>query len=139
MNKFDMLTFDEIEKVLKIGKDFPLFKNISIDERMELLEKVFFTSKSKGELIFSQGDDADFFLLVYSGKVLAYSKDNTKKTIVGLLKQGDFCGFKDVVNNKTFSITTKAWEDGKIIVFKKDIIDPIFKMHPEIKNSLQQL
>ena len=136
MNKFDQLTIEEIETVLKIGKDFPLFKKISIDERMDLLEKAFFTSKSKGEYIFTQGEEADFFFLVYSGKVLAYSKDKTKKTIIGLLSPGKFCGYKDVLKNNKFSATTKTWEDGKIIVFKKEVFLPLISGHPELKEAL---
>jgi len=136
MNKFDQLTFEEIETVLKIGKDFPLFKIITIDERIELLEKAYFTSKSKGEYIFTQGEDAEFFFLVYSGKVISYSKDKTIKTIDSMLKSGSFCGYKDLLQGKKFSNSTKTWEDGKIIVFKESVITPLLETHDNLKEIL---
>lgn len=136
MNKFDQLSFDEIETVLRIGKDFPLFKIISLDERMDLLEKAYFTSKSKGEYIFTQGDDAEFFFLVYSGKILSYSKEKTFKKVESLLKPGAFCGYKDMLNKGKYSVTTKTWEDGKIIVFNSNVMSPLLEAHKDLKEIL---
>ncbi|GEM_PF-5341557 len=136
MATIDQLSFEDIEKLLDLARNTPLFQSISLSERMDLLEKATVVSKLKGEILYFQGDDAPFFFLLYTGRLLEYQENGNERKILRVIKPGVFFGIKDTVDKGKYSTTVKAIEESTIVSFPKEEIIKILQKYPSLKDNI---
>ena len=136
MATIDQLSFDDIEKLLDLAKNTPLFQNISLSERMDLMEKATVVSKLKGEILYFQDDEAPFFFLLYTGRLLEYEEHGKERKILRVIKPGTFFGTKDTVENGKYTTTVKAIEESTIVSFPREEMVKILQKYPSLKDNI---
>ncbi len=136
MATIDQLSFDDIEKLLDIAKESPLFKNITLIERQDLLEKATISSPVKGEYLYFSDDKPGFFFLLYTGKLLEFEEENNIRKITRLIKPGTFFGIKGAIAGDRYGNIIKVIEDSRIISFPREELIKILQKHPDLKNKL---
>ena len=78
-----------VNKISKSLTDNRLLKNVNIED-LDLSEvKGELISKNSGEVIYREGDAANFIYLVVSGEVNVINKKNLEKTKSVTIKEGD--------------------------------------------------
>ena len=104
---------------------------------IDLMERVNF---SKGDVIFEEGEQGDWFFIVRKGKVDVIKKKKWfKDKLVKELGPEDFFGEFALYLNKTRSATLRAAEDSVCFVLFKNKFREQTEKHPEFKREIEKL
>lgn len=106
---------------------------------MSGMENWIFREFSKGEVIFSAGEEADVAYVVRQGTVEITSVRNGTSELVEVLAQGDFFGEMALVDNQPRSATATALEDVVLAVFTKEEIERSLEKSDLLTYSLVKL
>lgn len=101
-----------LEKLLR----HPLLNTLSEEEIAELRPRVRLRQVRMGEVIFKQGDDAEYFYLVASGELeVLMSGDGNKQESVNLLYPGDFFGDVSFIIEQPRGVTVRVIQEGDLL------------------------
>ena len=87
----------------------------SAEEKQETLR---ITYKS-GEVLFAEGDDADFALLIESGEVAITRRGRLGDVLLGTCGRGDVVGEMALIDDNVRSATVTALEDSTVAVIRR--------------------
>jgi len=127
-----------MENFLSIVSNSPLFKGLPQDQ-LEKLEKIVAKKNlKKGELIFSEGDDADGFYIVARGKVKIFKVSlEGKEQILHIFGRGEPFGEVPVFTGSVFPANAQTLEKCNLLFFPKDLfIKFISENIPVVLNML---
>ena len=83
----------------------------------------------RGEILFSEGDKADFAFLLQNGRITLYLLRNQKKIPVGQVKAGSFAGFEGFFGSTKYPMSAEA-------DIPSDVIEvPVAAIRPQIEAS----
>ncbi len=136
MATLDQLSFEDVEKLLDITKNTPIFKTISLTERQELLENAAIVTSLRGEYVFHSEEKPLFFFILYSGRLLEFKESHNKKKIIRIIKPGNLFGIEGAVEGEKYKNNVKALEDSRVVSFPREELLKILKNHPELKSRL---
>ena len=108
-----------------------------IDEN--LLKKYGATHKKlqKGEMLFSEGDEAFFYYQILSGKVKMNNyNDNGKETIQGIFGAGKSFGEPAILGDFVFPANGEGVEDAVLIRLEKSRFFQLLQENPEVSIGL---
>jgi len=102
----------------------PLFQNLEEKNYQDLCEIIHIRKYKKGEIIFSEYDEADGFYVSVSGRVKIFkSSPEGKEQILHIFGPGDPFGEIAVFTGRNFPASAQTLEDCKTLFFpKKDFI-----------------
>ena len=90
--------------------------NISILSENKTIKKI-----RKKDILFMEGDSANFLYLIVSGKIKIFkSNEWGKEYIIDIYKAGDFLGYVALMENITHSESAMAIENAEIALIHKD-------------------
>ena len=114
-------------------KKVPIFKNMEEGHLENILDKVCQKKYLKGEVLFSEGDNANTLYFISSGKIKLYkhTKDG-KEQILHILTEGDFFGELDLLRNSEYGFSSKVIEEANICTFLKGEMKDIMIKNPQI-------
>lgn len=92
-----------------------------------------------GEIIFREGDPADFFYLIESGQVEIVKKVGREEALIALLGEGDFFGEMALLRGTERSATARARTDLELWGLEKKDFDEILLRYPSITVSLSKI
>jgi len=115
----------------------PLFQGLSREHYEELsmimLEQVF----RRGQIIFSEGDDADGFYLVLSGRVKVFKLSaEGKEQILHILGPGEPLGEVAVFAGKCFPAHAEAMEESRLSFFPRDSFVGLIARNPSLAMNM---
>jgi rhodanese-related sulfurtransferase len=111
----------------------PVFRSLPADKIDEIARKVRCETFPPRAIVFNQGDLAENFYIVGSGKVRAFVKhDNRIGRDLAIRGAGEYFGEIALLTGESRTATLEALEKTELIVFSKEIFDSIVKEHPEI-------
>lgn len=115
----------------------PIFENLDCNELEEIVEKIEHKSYEKGNMIFTEGSDANTLFFINTGKIklFKYNKDG-KEQILHILTDGDFFGELDLIKSSKYKFNAKAMDDAKICTLTKNEVKNIIMKKPEISIKL---
>jgi len=87
---------------------------------MSRLFEYYGITKKKGEVIFSEGDLADYLYLIHQGKVQISKKVGEAQEKILVLGEGEFVGEMAVINEAPRSATAVAVEDCELISMDRE-------------------
>lgn len=129
---------DIVNKQLILG-EIPLFGDLSAKEIQLLLERSSFVSYKKGQVIYHEGDPADAFYCLVSGRVAVFTKDRLgNETVVEYLHRGKYFGIISLLTAEAHSVTARALNDCTLLTIKKEDFDYILKKIPRLAIDLSQ-
>ena len=114
-------------------KNVPLFKGLSAGQ-LGALERIALRRKvAKGDMLFSQGEEAEGFYVLLSGKVKVLKLSSQGKTqILGILGPGDTVGEVPVFEGVTYPAYAQTMEDSALVFFPRERFIQVIKENPDL-------
>jgi CRP/FNR family transcriptional regulator len=111
----------------------PIFAMLSEEEMTTITLLIKRRRFKKGQIIFYEGDLADKFYILNSGKLKIYKTTREgKEQILYILKEGDFIGDLNLLKKGQFEFNAEAIEEVGVCTLAKDDFDNILRTNPEI-------
>jgi len=122
-----------------IIRQIPIFADLSDTQRKLITDKSSTASYKKDEIIYKEGDAANAFFCIISGRVLLYVKDadGTQK-ILEYLHRGKYFGIISLLTSEPHSVTAKAINDSVILRIEKDDFKNIITKVPQLSIDFMQ-
>ncbi|MDF0727861.1 Crp/Fnr family transcriptional regulator [Cytobacillus sp. S13-E01] len=119
-----------IEEVLKL---VPLFKELSRDELLEIVNIAQNRHFIKGIHVFMQDDPLENVYFIHSGKVKIYRNDvNGKEQIVSIFKSGDMFPHVGFFRKGTYPAFAQVIEDARIVIISIAHFEKLLLQHPQV-------
>jgi len=130
----------DIEWLKDVFNKTKMFSNLSEKETVEVIDLMERVNFSKGDVIFEEGEQGDWFFIVRKGKVDVIKKKKWfKDKLVKELGPEDFFGEFALYLNKTRSATLRAAEDSVCFVLFKNKFREQTEKNPEFKREIEKL
>ncbi len=101
--------------------DLPFLKDLTTLQRSSLHDKTSTYSLGKDEVIFHEGDVADYIYFLLEGKVnLQTSTFENKSIVTDVLRTGDFFGWSGVFEGAKMTATAICASDVKLAKIPRD-------------------
>ena len=124
---------------LAILKRIPLFSSCS-DEQLQLVaERSRLVEYKKGERIYHEGDRADAFYVVTSGRLQVFTLIDGQKHLLSVLHNGDTLGEISLLTGEVHSATVEALNDTLILQLEKQDFDELINRIPSLVLYLSRL
>ncbi len=136
-----MTTFEPARPQDKVNilKRVPIFASCT-DEQFHLIaDRTRLVEYKKGECIYREGDPADAFYIVSSGRLKVFSQSGgVEKTLV-ILHNGDSFGEISLLTGETHSATVQALNDTLILQLAKQDFDDVINRVPSLVLYLSRM
>ena len=74
----------------------------------------------KKDILFNEGDPANFLYLIVSGKIKTFKSNNFgKEFIIDINREGDFLGYFDILEDSAHRVSAMAIENSEIVAIPK--------------------
>lgn len=117
----------------------PLFKNLSVDELVEVIHGLNLITFEEGDIIIRQGEPGDSLYMLTAGTVNAFKKNaQGKQVLVSELDEGAFFGEMSILTGKARSATIVAATRCELLELDRATLDSITAKHPHVWQVLQE-
>lgn len=124
------------ENLAIISKSAPF---INLDKRQidRIVKNSLEKRYSKGEVVFTQGEECDGFYIVKSGKVKVFKlSPEGREQVLGIFKEGDFFGIVPLFDGGPYPANAEACSDSILIKIGKNPFLEIVKESPAISLNI---
>ena len=111
--------FQNIDKVSLLSL-CSLFSGLSQWELKSISQLMRLVEYKKGEIIYQEGQEADSFYVVVSGRFEGSLSVQDRKKVVAYLRRGDYFGEMSLLTNAPHSVTIRSLSDSLLLELKKD-------------------
>ncbi|MBI3996032.1 MAG: cyclic nucleotide-binding domain-containing protein [Candidatus Omnitrophica bacterium] len=119
------------DKVI-ILKRVPVFASCT-DEQLHLIaDRTRLVEYKKGECIYREGDAADAFYIVSSGRLRIFSQASGEEKTMAVLHNGDSFGEISLLTGETHSATVQALNDALVLQLQKKDFDEVINRIPSL-------
>ncbi len=126
------------DKVLML-KRVPVFASCT-DEQLHLIaDRTRLVEYKKGETIYKEGDAAEAFYIVSSGRLRMFSRDGEQDRTIAILHNGDAFGEVSLLTGETHSATAQAINDTLVLELEKKDFDEVINRIPSLVLYLSRL
>ncbi len=98
----------------------PLFSGLSPWELKSIGQLMRLVEYHKDEVIYREGEQADRFRVVISGRFEAFTVSQGKKKVLAYLRRGDYFGEMSLLTSEPHSATLCALSDSLVLELKKE-------------------
>lgn len=124
-------------KKLEILHATSLFNGLGEEESVVIGRLVIERNFKKGETIFFEGDAADGFYIVGSGKVKVFKMNESgKEHILHIFGPGEPVGEVPVFSNRPFPATAEAIVDSRMLFFPRNEFVSLIEKNPAIAMNM---
>ncbi len=124
---------------LSIIKQIPIFEGLSWFEINRIAARVELIEFNKGDIICHQGDPADAFYILVSGRVYSYTLNSAgQKEEIDFILRGMHFGIISTLTGESHSHTYEVINDSLVIRIKKDDFATLLKITPKLAVALSQ-
>ncbi len=117
---------------LAILKRIALFSACTEDQLQLIAERSRLVEYKKGECIYRQGDLADAFYVIASGRLQVRSEANDQKHVHAVLHNGDTFGEISLLTGECHSATIEALNDTLVLQLEKQDFDDLINRVPSL-------
>jgi len=134
-----MSLIDSFMNRFNIVKQIPIFASLNWFDLQRIARKSILDHYKKGETIRREGDPADYFYCVVSGRVRTYTTDqNGRKENVEFIHRGVHFGIISLLTGENHTLTYEAVNNSIILKIDKDEFHHILKTIPQLSMELNQ-
>jgi NTE family protein len=126
------------DKVL-ILKRVPVFASCSEEQLHLIADRTRLVEYKKGEFIYRQGEQADAFYVVSSGRLRVFSVDGGQEQTLTVLHNGDTFGEISLLTGETHSATVQAINDTLILRLDQKDFEDVINRIPSLVLYLSRL
>jgi hypothetical protein len=117
----------------------PLFKDLSVDELVEVIHGLKLLTFERSDVILREGEPGDSMYMLAAGTVRAFVKKDGKQVPLGDLSEGDFFGEVSVLTGKPRTATVVATNHCELLELDRVTLDAITGRHPHVMDVLRRL
>jgi CRP/FNR family transcriptional regulator len=111
----------------------PLFKGLPEDQLDQLAQITIEQSCGRGEIIFSEGDEAKGFYVVIAGRIKIFKlSSDGKEQILHLFGHGEPFGEVPVFTGESFPAHAEAMEKSNVLYFPRSSFIELIKREPSL-------
>lgn len=126
------------DKVI-ILKRVPVFASCTEEQIHLIADRTRLVEYKKGECVYREGDPADAFYMVSSGRLRVFSQTNGREQTFTVLHNGDSFGEISLLTGETHSATVQALNDALILQLEKKDFDEVINRIPSLVLYLSRL
>ena len=116
-----------------------LFKELPEEAIAQIANRMTEKKLSSGETLFSTGDDADAFYIIFSGTIRAWKDEDGQKMDVSILEAGDKIGVESMLFQRHRAVNAAALENTTLLVLSPNDFEWMLADYPETANTLTLL
>jgi len=126
-----------MENIFSIVSDIPLFSGLSEKHLKEIENIAVEKNFSRGEVIFSEGDNGNGFYVVVDGQVKIHKVSlDGKEKILHIFGPGEPFGEVPVFTGKAFPANAEALSNSRLVFFPKDAFVALIMKNPSLALSM---
>ena len=134
-----MTAFDRPQDKTAMLRRIPLFASCT-DEQLQLVtERSRLVEYKKGECVYREGDRAEAFYLVASGRLQVFSLIDGHRQVYTVLHNGDTLGEISLLTGETHSASVEAINDTLVLQLEKQDFDELINRIPSLVLYLSRL
>jgi CRP-like cAMP-binding protein len=113
--------------------DVDLFRGIAEDDLDALIESVEQRAFSRGDVIFTEGDDPTELFVVVSGRIAMANKSiDGRESVVALMERGDLFGEMPLFDGLTRSAEARVLEPSDVVAIPYAPLRQLYESRPEM-------
>jgi CRP/FNR family transcriptional regulator len=115
----------------------PLFRRVSADDRTRLVEVSHMRAYGRGEAVFQEGDESDFFLIVVTGRVKVFKRTPAgNDRILELFGPGGLLGAVAAYESRPYPASAEALEATTCLLIPRQSFFTLLEQHPSLVRGL---
>lgn len=130
------MDIQQIKFIISNTSPFNKLKDTEIEEFLKLSEA---REYKNGQILYRNGDPADYFYFILQGRIMALTKDNGGDKEIELLKRGTSFGIISLFNEEPHSVTARSIETSIVLRTPKDAFKDFLNRHPLISLEFYRL
>ena len=131
---------NDVDWLKGVFKKTKMFSNLSEKETLEVIDQMERVNFSKGDVIFKEGDNGDWFFIMHKGKVNVIKQRKWfMDKVIAELGPEDFFGEVALYLNKPRSATLMVLEDTVCFVLFKNKFKEQADKHPVFRSEIEKL
>jgi CRP-like cAMP-binding protein/rhodanese-related sulfurtransferase len=117
----------------------PIFRDMPPEQLDVIARAVENKVVPENGIVFREGDPADSFYIISSGKVRIFVKsDRGFERELSILGPGDSFGEVALLTGESRSANVSALQETRLLVFPKDVFERIMQEHPELPRTFMK-
>lgn len=92
-----------------------------------------------GEIIFRQGDTADFVYVIVNGEVEVVREEADGKNVLARLAKGSYFGEMAIISNAPRTATVRAITDVEVLTWSRGDFAALYACLPELRKSVDKI
>jgi len=112
-----------------------IFQNLNMGERVFIANRCQFSEYSKGDIVYSKGDERDYFNVLISGRILLFdpkTEKQSKERPMDILLRGDYFGIISILTGRPHSLSARVINDTKILRIEQKAFKAILEKVPRL-------
>lgn len=136
-----MMTFELSHPRDKVGllRRIPVFASCSDAQLNLIADRTRLVEYKKGECVYREGDAADAFHIVLSGRLRVFTHQDGHEKLLTILHNGDSFGEISLLTGETHSATVQALNDTLVLRLGKEDFDEVINRIPSLVLYLSRL
>lgn len=129
LERFEKISSEEnLSEFISKANNYPGLESLEADLRVR--------DYGKRDIIYRQGDYANFAYKVLSGKVKIYQlNEDGKELIQHIAKEGEFFGEKALISDSDYSQFAQAMEDVRLQVIPRQVFNDLLHQNREVSGQ----
>lgn len=123
---------DQTREVLDILSNIHIFHELDEDQLEDIAENLDTLLIQEGQFIFTEGDPADGFYIIISGRISIQRGMAEDAHEVSIFQRGDYFGEEGLVTNQFRQVNAFALTNVVLLRLSNDIIDDLAEQYPQI-------
>lgn len=127
------------EDLLPFLKQRQMFNDMEEEDITQIASRMKETSLSSGESLFTQGDEANAFYMIYSGNIRAWKEEDGKEKEVSILEAGDKIGVESMLYRRKRQVNAAAMGNTTLLYLKPEDFEWMLQTYPAIGDYLSMI
>ncbi|PIQ84238.1 MAG: hypothetical protein COV75_03230 [Candidatus Omnitrophica bacterium CG11_big_fil_rev_8_21_14_0_20_63_9] len=127
------------EDKVVILKRVPVFASCTDDQLHLIADRTRLVEYKKGELVYREGDAAEAFYVLSSGRLRVFSHSGAEEKTFAILHNGDSFGEISLLTGEVHSATVQALNDTLVLELQKKDFDDVINRIPSLVLHLSRM
>ena len=123
----------------EILRRIPLFSTVSDSDLRTLSHETQLVEFQKGEYVYREGDPADCFYVIVSGRVKVFTLHENLERVFAYLCEGDYFGELSLLTGEPHSVNVRVQNDLLLLRIEKESFAKLLERHPQVTVQLSRL
>jgi CRP-like cAMP-binding protein len=114
----------------------PIFSSLSASALAELTRALVHKRAAADSVLWREGDDAEFVLILAAGELLTWRGEGKTKVILGRLRAGDFAGVFSLLTDQRRHASIKALSDVTYFELHRRVVESLAGANSELARAI---